>query len=90
MDPILLNEMLTSLRIIRDEISELRETGAAKSEILDRLNTDVIELSKKVETLQQAHNQRHGAKSLAKYAWHVLVGVIGVVLGILSQLTFEK
>ena len=85
MDPTLLNEMLLSLRIIRDEITELKTDGAKKEETLKRLETDFGKLEKTVKQLSETHTAHRGAKNLVKVAWTVFIGLAGLAIGFFSK-----
>jgi len=63
MDPALLNEMLHSLRIIRDEIGKLRETDAAHKTRIDSLENAASTLETNINDLnKRADNYDGGTK----------------------------
>lgn len=62
MDPALLNEMLTSLRIIRDEIAKLRETDATHRASIDGMSKTIEGLEKALEVLASRASAQDGSK----------------------------
>lgn len=64
MDPALLNEMLTSLRIIRDEIGKLRETDAAHKARIDALEKAAGTIETALDGLTKRADNYDGGKKV--------------------------
>lgn len=77
MDQTLLNEMLTSLRIIRDEIGKLREDDVAHRIHIDRLDNSFAVLEKQVSAL-------HGQSLVSSGSWATAAKIAAGLLAISS------
>ncbi len=62
MDPTLLSEMLTSLRLIRDEISLLRQEDVAHQIQISRLTEDLEDIERMVKRLRDADLTAGGSR----------------------------
>lgn len=84
MDSILLDEILRSLRLIRDEISLLREKDGAKKVRIDTLEADVKELEIKLQPLVNQFSKIEGAKSTAAVISSFIGGLLGFLVALLA------
>lgn len=89
MDPTLLNEMLTSLRIIRDEITKLREKDVAHALQIESLETSVVILERQMRQLTTSKNRQDGGFSLAGKLWAGGLALVGLLVALATYFRGE-